>query len=26
LMREDADEEELRQDALTVVRDWARRR
>ena len=26
LMREDADEEELRQDALTVVRDWAQRR
>ena len=25
-MREDADEEELRQDALTVVRDWAQRR
>jgi tRNA(Arg) A34 adenosine deaminase TadA len=26
LIREDADEEELRQDALTVVRDWAQRR
>jgi guanine deaminase len=26
LMREDADEEELRQDALTVVRDWTQRR
>ena len=26
LMREDADEEELRQDAMTVVRDWAQRR
>ena len=25
-MREDAGEEELRQDALTVVRDWAQRR
>jgi tRNA(Arg) A34 adenosine deaminase TadA len=25
-MREDADEEELRQDALTVVRDWTQRR
>jgi tRNA(Arg) A34 adenosine deaminase TadA len=25
-MREDADEGELRQDALTAVRDWARRR
>jgi guanine deaminase len=26
LMREDADEEELRQDALMVVRDWTQRR
>jgi guanine deaminase len=26
LMREDTDEEELRQDALMVVRDWAQRR
>jgi guanine deaminase len=25
-MREDAGEEELRQDALTVIRDWAQRR
>jgi tRNA(Arg) A34 adenosine deaminase TadA len=25
-MCEDADEEELRQDALTVVRDWTQRR